>query len=272
MKITKFFVLLIICSIVIAMLLFRDTEEEHIVVCRKMDKVTLQMPVEKYMLGVMAAIANPEYEPECLKALAVLVRSELVSKQDGDMIVVSGNALYYEPVKREKMYGAEQDAYEEKLASAISKTEGMVIVSDNAIPEIRYHALSAGMTRQAEDGKSVLCVKSMEADQFFSQTYISKVECGEIGALIKDDAGYVEEIEINGNKVSGEYFRNIHELPSANFDIKDLGEEYLIITRGQGHGLGMDIYYANELAKQGYTYNQILDYFFGGFILTKIIV
>ena len=94
MKITKFFVLLIMCSIVIAMLLFRDTEEEHIVVCHKMDKVTLQMPVEKYMLGVMAAIADPEYESECLKALAVLIRSELVSKQDGNLIVVSGNTLY----------------------------------------------------------------------------------------------------------------------------------------------------------------------------------
>ena len=272
MKFTKFFVLLIICSIVIAMLLSRDTGEEHVVVYREMDKVTLKMPMEEYMLGVMATIANPEYEPECLKALAVLIRSELVAKQDGDVIVVSGNALYYESTKREKMYGAEQEAYEEKLASAILQTEGMVIVSDNAIPEIHYHALSAGITRTTENGKSVLCIKSMEAEQFFSQTYISKAECGEIGAVIKDDAGYVEEIEVNGNKVSGEHFRNAHQLSSANFDIKDLGDEYLIITRGQGHGLGMDIYYANELAKQGYTYNQILDYFFGGFILTKIIV
>ena len=91
MKFTKFFVLLIICSIVIAMLLSRDTGEEHVVVYREMDKVTLKMPMEEYMLGVMAAVANPEYEPECLKALAVLIRGELMAKADENIIMVSGN-------------------------------------------------------------------------------------------------------------------------------------------------------------------------------------
>lgn len=272
MKFTKFFVLLIICSIVIAMLLSRDTGEEHVVVYREMDKVTLQMPVEEYMLGVMAAVANPEYEPECLKALAVLIRGELMAKADENIIMVSGNDIYYEYAKRESLYGENREAFETKLTDAISETGGMIAVSDNTVAAYHYHALSAGMTRCFEGSEGVACIKSMEADSFITQVYISKSVCGEIGEITKDNAGYVKEIEVNGRKVSGEYFRNAHELPSANFDIQEQGEDYLITTRGQGHGLGMDIYYANELAKQGYTYDQILNYFFRGFSLKKIIV
>ncbi len=272
MKFTKFFVLLIICSSIIAMLLSRDTGEEHIVVCREMDKVTIQMPIEEYMLGVMAAVANPEYETECLKALAVLIRSELMEKEDENIIVVSGNDIYYEYAKREALYGENREAIEAKMDDAISQTGGMIAVSDNTVVAYNYHALSAGMTRCSEESEGVACIKSMEADGFITRVYISKSVCGEIGEITKDNAGYVEEMEVNGRKVSGEYFRNAHGLPSANFDIQDQGDDYLITTRGQGHGLGMDIYYANELAKQGYTYDQILNYFFRGFILKKIIV
>lgn len=272
MKFTKFFVLLIICSSIIAMLLSRDTGEEHIVVYREMDKVTLQMPVEEYMLGVMAAVADPEYETECLKALAVLIRSELMAKADENIIVVSGNDIYYEYAKREELYGENREAFEVRLTDAISETGGMIAVSDNTVAAYHYHALSAGMTRCFEGREGVACIKSMEAEAFISQVYLSKNTCGEIGEITKDEAGYVEEIEINGKTLSGEYFRNVHGLPSANFDIQKMGDEYCITTRGRGHGVGMDIYYANELAKQGYTYDQILNYFFHGFILKKIIV
>ena len=272
MKFTKFFVLLIICSIVIAMLLSRDTGEEHVVVYREMDKVTLKMPMEEYMLGVMAATIDPEYEPECLKALAVLIRGELEAKRDGNVIVVSGNDIYYESAKRAELYGENQSVYEEKLANAILETTGMVVVSGNTILEGNYHALSAGTTRQWQNGEQVFCVKSMEAETFFAQMHIKKSDCGEIGEIARDAAGYVEELEVNGKKISGEYFRNAYGLPSANFEIRENDKEYVITTRGRGHGLGMDLYYANELAKQGYTYDQILNYFFSRFTLKKIIV
>ena len=112
----------------------------------------------------------------------------------------------------------------------------------------------------------------MEAEDFFFQKEVQKEEWGTITIVKKDAQGYADEINLNGTIVSGEYFREQMNLPSANLDMEETPEAYIITTRGKGHGLGLDLYYANELAKQGWNYNQILDYFFKDFILFKIMV
>ena len=50
-------------------------------------------------------------------------------------------------------------------------------------------------------------------------------------------------------------------LRSTDFDI-DINENIKITTRGYGHGVGMSQNGANEMAKQGYTYDQILKYYY----------
>ncbi len=42
-----------------------------------------------------------------------------------------------------------------------------------------------------------------------------------------------------------------------------------IHTRGNGHGLGMSQWTANEMAKEGKSYEEILQYFFSGTTLSN---
>lgn len=52
-------------------------------------------------------------------------------------------------------------------------------------------------------------------------------------------------------------------LPSAYFDLTlNNGVSVTVTGRGYGHGVGMSQTAANEMAKQGYTCEEILDYFF----------
>lgn len=272
MKNQRIFILFIIVISAVVFFMSREPEKEHVMIRMEEDKATVVMPMEEYMIGAMAAVIDPEYEIECQKALAVLIRGNLENIRNENEMEIIIDEPYYDFAARRKLYGDQQAEYEAKFAEAIDATAGLIMVSENRILEGNFHAVSAGVTRDAEDSDSVLCNKSMEAADFFGQKELKKEIVGNIGTIEKDDAGYVEEIMVDEKILSGEYFREQMGLPSANFDIEEKEDAYLIITRGKGHGLGMDIYYANELAKLGWNYNQILDYFFKDFILKKIIV
>ncbi len=86
----------------------------------------------------------------------------------------------------------------------------------------------------------------------------------------RDSAGYVLYIEYEGKKVSGEDFKEIFCLNSACFSISQKGENYIIKTKGIGHGLGMSLYTAKILAAEGKTYTEILEYFFHDVTIVKI--
>ena len=63
-------------------------------------------------------------------------------------------------------------------------------------------------------------------------------------------------------------------LPSAYFtctpSVKDdVTEGFLLEGGGYGHGVGMSQNGANEMAKQGFDYLDILNYYFDGFTLEK---
>ena len=53
-------------------------------------------------------------------------------------------------------------------------------------------------------------------------------------------------------------------LPSAFFEIRKDGEQFVIEGGGYGHGIGMSQNGANEMAKEGKNYREILTFFYSG--------
>ena len=86
----------------------------------------------------------------------------------------------------------------------------------------------------------------------------------------RDNVGYVLYIEYEGKNVSGEDFKEMFGLDSACFTISKKGNNYLIKTKGIGHGLGMSLHAAKLLAAEGKTYIEILKYFFQDVTIVKI--
>ena len=61
---------------------------------------------------------------------------------------------------------------------------------------------------------------------------------------------------------TGVEFRTLLNLRSADFDISVTDNGVEIITRGYGHGVGMSQYGANEMAKLGYNYKNIINHYY----------
>lgn len=82
------------------------------------------------------------------------------------------------------------------------------------------------------------------------------------------DGNYVSEINVDGQKtISGRKLReNVlgYKLKSAAFDVYFDGENFVFTTYGYGHGVGMSQNGANILGKQGYSYVEILKFYFTG--------
>ena len=62
------------------------------------------------------------------------------------------------------------------------------------------------------------------------------------------------------NQLRGQYL----ELNSDCFYIKEVEGSIRILTKGMGHGLGLSQYGANEMAKKGKDYKEILNYYYQG--------
>ena len=79
-----------------------------------------------------------------------------------------------------------------------------------------------------------------------------------------DSAGYVLELQVGNQMISGEEFRYALNLPSACFKIAFEGKQVRLTVYGQGNGLGFDQYGANSQAKEGKNYEQLLEYYLTG--------
>ncbi|MEE0880949.1 MAG: SpoIID/LytB domain-containing protein, partial [Turicibacter sp.] len=80
--------------------------------------------------------------------------------------------------------------------------------------------------------------------------------------LNKTEGKSVNEILIGDKVYSGRQFREILGLRSTDFSLLFDGNKVVITTYGYGHGVGMSQYGANELAKQGKTYDEIIKYYY----------
>lgn len=82
------------------------------------------------------------------------------------------------------------------------------------------------------------------------------------------DGNYVSDISVDGQKtISGRKLReNVlgYRLKSAAFDVYFDGTNFVFTTYGYGHGVGMSQNGANILGKQGYSYVDILKFYFTG--------
>lgn len=87
-----------------------------------------------------------------------------------------------------------------------------------------------------------------------------------ISNVVLNNSGRVDTITIGGVEFTGREIQSVFSLASANYTIKYDAEndEFDFTVRGRGHGIGMSQYGANLLAKDGYTYAEILCHYYTG--------
>ena len=263
------------------------------------DEKTVEVPWEEYFIGVLAAEVPAAGEKEFIKAQAVIVRTKLYqilekAKQDGTKVVFEEPYLTGKEIEK-KQLEYQSNSYYENLVDAMKQTQNQVLYYQGTYAYVPFHQSSNGMTRSyqeitGQESYPYLTVKSCEMDkeaedelqvhtlsygevQKKCQPFLQAVEekdanktyeISDYQILSYDSAGYVLQMQIGNTTCSGEQFREALSLPSSSFSLKEVDGELQIRTVGNGHGLGLSQWTANQMAREGKAYTEILQYFYEG--------
>ena len=230
----------------------------------------VEMPIEEYCVGMLAKEIPASYEEEALKAQAILVRTDVYKKinESGSDTVLEDD--FWTQKQMEKAWGGKYSKYYHKLEKVWSETEGQVLNYGDTLALTPFFRLSNGWTRDAKEVlesedypylKIVECPEDIKAEKQLQTVTVDDMDA-EITAT--DTAGYVLNVRVGQENVSGEEFRNTYKLASGCFTLQRCNGQIRITTRGIGHGLGLSQYEANQMAKNGKAYEEILKYFFEG--------
>ena len=91
---------------------------------------------------------------------------------------------------------------------------------------------------------------------------------GEMGSWLQnaavDTAGSVETVDVGGVTMKGSTLRSVLGLRSACFEWEVEDGKLVFYVTGYGHGVGMSQYGANQMAKEGADYREILTHYYTG--------
>ena len=179
-------------------------------------------------------------------------------------------------------WGENFNKYISKIKAVVNAVEGeMLTYRDEPILAV-YHALSSGYTYSAKDvwGKDIEYLKgAVSKSDTLEENYITVKEFSEkeikecfeykkgeevFGKSESNSKGLVEKILVYGKELTGNEVRSKLGLPSANFTVAEKDGEYVFTCKGYGHGVGMSQRGANSMAKQGFTYKEILLHYYNG--------
>ena len=230
------------------------------------------LDLEEYLPGVLAVEIPAQYEPEVLKAQAVIartyIRKQMKETKEG-VLEIQESALDLDYPQLEQLrqkWGTEEfPALYEKLEIAVKDTKGMVMTYEGDYIDPMFCRTSAGMTRQGDENHPYLepveCPGDSQAPGFtqiwawdareFAQL-VNQIPPGageaETAAILpeqipesiqiveREEGGYVRQISIGGRLLSGEAVQYGLGLNSCAFELEGQGDGVRARALGSGHG------------------------------------
>ena len=258
---------------------FFSEKPKHNTVIINVKEKNLYLDLENYVIGVVAGEMPALFQDEALKAQAVAARSYVLSKEkDGNYVVSASTSdqVFLTSYEMKEKWQNDYDEYYNKILNAVKKTSGEVLTKDNKILKAFYFSMSNGYTENSKDVFGEDLTQSVESPfeislsnfeivkEFSKSELLEKLGVDNLNIENQQisETKHTSSIIIGGKEFSGIEVRKLLNLRSTDFEIKQVGENFNIITRGYGHGVGMSQYGANELAKSGKSYKEILAYYY----------
>lgn len=258
---------------------FFSEKPKHNTVIINVKEKNLYLDLENYVIGVVAGEMPALFQDEALKAQAVAARSYVLSKEkDGNFEVSASTSdqVFLTSYEMKEKWQNDYDEYYNKILNAVKKTTGEVLTKDNKILKAFYFSMSNGYTENSKDVFGEDLTQSVESPfeislsnfeivkEFSKSELLEKLGVDNLNIENQQisETKHTSSIIIGGKEFSGIEVRKLLNLRSTDFEIKQVGENFNIITRGYGHGVGMSQYGANELAKSGKSYKEILAYYY----------
>ena len=239
------------------------------------------------------------FEEEALKAQAIAARTYTLYRIRGGGSANHPDAdacddhtcckAYLSAEQAAANWGSMAVYYEEKLARAVSETDGEVILYDGAPILAVFFSSADGSTQGAGDVwlndlpylqkvsspeteelvPNYYSVSTFTAAEFKSLFLAAKPDAdlsgnpdGWIRDIVRNDSDYVASVTVGGIKLRGNDLRTILSLRSPSFTVAYKDGSFTFHVTGYGHGVGMSQYGANILAKQGLSAEEIVQHYF----------
>lgn len=269
--------------------LSREEDEKTVIVVR--NEKESRISAEEFLIHVLAAQIPADFEQETLKAQAVLARTYIYSEMEaaGELSEIYEEALDMDALSREEMeknWGS-SDFTEKygKLKTAVEETEGMCLWYGDSYAEPLFCYASSGRTRsggemypylrETESKDDLLADGYLSLPVFSAEELAKKISAipdavpvsasdlpAEIQIVERDSAGYVKQVKIGEKTYTGEEVQYALGLASPCFSFEEYDGKIRVICKGVGHGYGFSQFGANELAKGGMDFSELLGYYF----------
>lgn len=247
----------------------------------------LTVNLEEYIIGVVAGEMPALFHEEALKAQAIASRTYLINHLQNNSTIsnTTDDQVYLTKEELQDKWKDNYEQYYNKIKEAVTATKDLIMYYNNEPIKAYYFSTSNGYTASSmsvfNEQRDYLTSVESPFDQDNSKTIeISKqdfctklnIQCNQISItnIIKDNSNRISKITINNKEYKGTQIRKLLSLRSTDFTINIKDTTIEITTKGYGHGVGMSQYGANNMAKLGYTYEEILKYYYQDIEISSI--
>ena len=247
---------------------------------------------EQFVTGMAATELSYVREEEAIKAWMIVCRTNfLKAAGTGKQVNAEDLSLdYLSEEELEKNNGRKVWLeMHNQLEEASEETFGQVLYYGDAVIDALYHPVSIGKTVSSGEIYhldvpylvSVDSSQDVEAADYMDVRIMTYKDCAQIlkekgykeraesckknlAVTKQTENGFVQTVETKNHSWTGEQWKEIFALNSANFYLENYGDRLRIVTVGKGHSMGMSLYGANALAKKGLSFQTILSYYYPG--------
>lgn len=255
--------------------------------------VVNELPLEQYLVGLINCEISSAWPIEAVKAQAVIARTYALQRKE-----TRKKALYHlESTVIDQVY--EGCLIEDsRAARAVHETAGEVLVYEGKIIQAFYHSNCGGRTEASENvwGAPLPYLKGVSCEYCLanpSTSWEQKLSLKQIeerlraaghkvGTLYELRPGpfnnrgrlkYISAVSSRGTvNLTGDQFRKAlgyGVIKSTNFKLKTSNGDIHFFGLGNGHGVGLCQWGAKQRALEGFSYAEILSYYYPGTELRK---
>ena len=265
-----------------------------------------KMPIDEYVYHCLCAEVPASYHEEALKAQAVAIRTYAVGKmaehggsgcskvQGAAVCTDSAHCQAYvdEGILGEK-WGSGYDANSRRMRKAVEDTSNLLALYDNKPILAMFHANSGGTTENVEAiySNALPYLRSVEGhdpqseitSRFTARDAAKLINVEYPAANVRADrlaeelivksrlaSGRVETVLCGDIELSGTQLRKLFSLSSSNLMIRYPQGDLEFTVYGRGHGVGLSQEGAQEMAKDGRSYEEILMHYYQGISIGNI--
>ena len=264
-----------------------------------------QVNLDDYLCNVVSAEMPATYEPEALKAQAIVARTYTIykvqNKKHENADICDDSTCCQAWISKEDRFAkweeSKRDENWNKICNAVYSTQGKIITYDGKPIDAFFHSNSGGKTELPVNvwgGTNYPYLQSVQTagedayKQYSSEVILTKEELlnklkekysdisidfskdDDIKVLEYTESDRVKTVKFGNHELSGVEARTILGLKSTNFEISKENENIKFSVKGYGHGVGMSQTGADSLAKQGKIAEDIIKHFYIGVEIKEV--